>query len=101
MFPKAIRYSEDIDLNRLENSPVKPIIDGFREALDEMLGAPARVRTTANSVKILYDYHSIENETKRLKIEINVRETLPSKPLLNVPFGVKSDYFNGKTSKRS
>lgn len=98
VFPKAIRYSEDIDLNRLENGPVKPVIDGFREALQEMLGEPSRVKTTGNSVKILYDYDSIEGGVKRLKIEINVRETLPSKPLLNVPFEVKSDYFHGMTS---
>lgn len=98
VLPKAIRYSEDIDLNRLENSPIKPVIDGFREALDEMLGGPAKVKTTKNSVKILYDYNSIDNETRRLKIEINVRETLPLKPLLNVPYEVNSDYFQGKTS---
>jgi len=98
IFPKAIRYSEDIDLNRLENGPVKPVIDAFREALNEMLGEPTKVKTTANSVKILYDYHSIENQTKRLKIEVNVRETLPLKPLVNVPFEVDSDYFQGKTS---
>lgn len=61
VFPKAIRYSEDIDLNRLENYPVKPVINGFREALYEMLGDPARVKTTANSVKILYDYPSIDS----------------------------------------
>lgn len=98
VLPKALRYSEDIDLNRLENSPVKPVIDSFREALDEMLGQPARVKTTANSIKILYDYPSIDEGTKRLKVEINVRETLPSKPLLKVPYEVNSDYFKGKTT---
>lgn len=98
ILPKAIRYSEDIDLNRLENGPVKPVIDAFREALEEMLGEPAKVKTTANSVKILYDYLSVENETKRLKIEVNVRETLPLKPLVSVPFKVNSDYFQGKTA---
>jgi predicted nucleotidyltransferase component of viral defense system len=98
ILPKALRYSEDIDLNRLENSPVKPVIDSFRDALDEMLGQPIKVKTTANSIKILYDYPSIDEGTKRLKIEINVRETLPLKPLLKIPYEVVSDYFTGKTT---
>jgi predicted nucleotidyltransferase component of viral defense system len=98
VFSKALRYSEDIDLNRLENKPVKIFIKGFRKALDEIFDVPAKVKITSDSVKILYDYHSIENETKRLKIEINVRETVPLKPLLKVPFEVNSDYFQGKTS---
>jgi predicted nucleotidyltransferase component of viral defense system len=98
VLPKAIRYSEDIDLNRLENSPVGPLIDGFREALNEMLGKPSKIKKTANSVKILYEYQSIENKKNRLKIEINVRETLPLMPLIHCPFTVSSEYFQGSTS---
>jgi len=97
VFPKALRYSEDIDLNRLEKGPSKLIIDNVREALDEMLGQPKKVKRTANSVKINYNYDSIDGEISRLKIEINTRETLPQENLMEVPFSVESDYFTGET----
>ena len=101
VFPKGLRYSEDIDLNRLEEGPAKPIIDGVREALSGMLGQPKKVKSTKNSVKIIYDYDSIDGGTSRLKVEINTRETLPQRPLLHVPFTVDSDYFSGSTTVAS
>lgn len=101
IFPKALRYSEDIDLNRLEKGPSKLIIDNVRDALEGMLGEPKKVKRTANSVKINYNYESIDGGISRLKIEINTRETLPQKKLLEVPFSVESDYFTGKTIIRS
>jgi predicted nucleotidyltransferase component of viral defense system len=101
VFPKGLRYSEDIDLNRLEKGPSKPIIDNVRDALDDMLGQPKKVKSTANSVKIIYDYQSVSGETGRLKIEINTRETLPQEKLSAVPFKVESDYFSGETTVMS
>lgn len=97
VFPKALRYSEDIDLNRLEKGPASKIIDSVRDALDEMLGQPKKVKSTANSVKIIYDYDSISGGKSRLKVEINTRETLPQESLKAVPYSVESDYFTGKT----
>jgi predicted nucleotidyltransferase component of viral defense system len=98
VFPKALRYSEDIDLNRLEKGSAKPIIDNVRESLNEMLGEPKKVKSTANSVKIIYDYNSVSGGKSRLKIEINTRETLPQENLKEVPFSVESDYFTGATT---
>lgn len=95
VFPKALRYSEDIDLNRLEKGPSGPIIDNVRSALFEMLGEPKKVKSTKNSVKIIYDYSSVSGGVSRLKVEINTRETLPQKNLLEIPFTVESDYFSG------
>ena len=98
VFPKALRYSEDIDLNRLEKGPSKSIIDNVRNALDEMLSQPIKVKSTANSVKIIYDYDSISGGKSRLKVEINTRETLPQEKLKAIPFSVESDYFTGETT---
>lgn len=98
VFPKSLRYSEDIELNRLEKGPAKPIIDSVRDALDEMLGQPKKVKSTANSVKIIYDYESVSGKHSRLKIEINTRETLPQVDLNAVPFKMESDYFSGETT---
>jgi len=98
IFPRPLRYSEDIDLNRLEKGPAKKLIDEIRNALDEMLGQPKKVKSTDLSIKMIYHYPSIDGATSRLKIEINIRETLPQKELNQIPFEVKSLYFTGKTT---
>lgn len=98
IFPKPLRYSEDIDLNRLEKGPAKPMIIAVREAMMPALGKESSVKTTKNSLKFFYSYQAIDGTSKQLKIEINVRETLPNKPLARVPFNVDSDYFTGNTT---
>jgi len=98
IFPKPLRYSEDIDLNRLEKGPAKDLIDAVRDSLDGMLGQPKKVKSTNRSIKMLYDYQSVDEAEARLKIEINVRETLPQKSLNKIPYAVESDYFSGKTT---
>ncbi len=97
IFPRPLRYSEDIDLNRLEKGPAKKIIDEIRNALDEMLGQPKKVKSTDLSIKMIYHYPSVDGATSRLKIEINIRETLPQKELNPIPFEVNSLYFTGET----
>jgi predicted nucleotidyltransferase component of viral defense system len=98
ILPKPLRYSEDIDLNRLENGPVKNVIDEVRNSLDPMLGQPKKVRSTNRSVKIIYHYDSIDGSIRKLKIEINIRETLPEKDLQGIPYSVDTNYFQGSTT---
>lgn len=98
IFPRPLRYSEDIDLNRLEKGPAKKLIDEIRNALDEMLGQPKKVKSTDLSIKMIYHYASVDGSTGRLKIEINIRETLPQKDLNKIPYEVNSLYFTGKTT---
>lgn len=97
ILPKPLRYSEDIDLNRLENGPVKKFIDEVRGSLDQMLGQPKKVKSTDRSVKIIYHYDSVDGGIRKLKIEINVRETLPEKKLQEISYKVDSNYFQGST----
>jgi len=97
ILPKPLRYSEDIDLNRLETGPVKKVIDQVRDSLDQMLGQPKKVRLTDRSVKIIYHYDSIDGSIRKLKIEINIRETLPEKDLQEISYTVESNYFQGST----
>lgn len=97
ILPKPLRYSEDIDLNRLETGPVKKVIDEVRDSLEKMLGQPKKVKSTNRSVKIIYDYNSIDRIVRKLKIEMNVRETLPEKDLQEIPYSVDSNYFQGST----
>lgn len=97
ILPKPLRYSEDIDLNRLETGSAGPLIDEVRTSLGQMLGKPKKVEQTDRSVKLIYKYNSVDGNVRKLKIEINVRETLPEKSLQAIIYGVDSEYFNGTT----
>lgn len=97
ILPKPLRYSEDIDLNRLETGPGGKIIDGVRDSLSAMLGKPFKVNSTERSIKIIYKYNSVDGNPRRLKVEINVRETLPEKKLQVIPYSIDSNYFQGST----
>ena len=47
IFPKALRYSEDIDMNRLETCEVGPILDELREVMKEIFpGVKAKYQGT-------------------------------------------------------
>jgi predicted nucleotidyltransferase component of viral defense system len=98
LLPKALRYSEDIDLNRLDGGSVKPLLVEVRSALKDLLGTRRSVQTTKNSVKLIYSYKDISGGTRNLKIEINTRETLPQKALEKIPYSVESDFFTGATT---
>ena len=95
MIPENI--SEDIDLNRLETGAGGKIIDNVRDSLDAMLGQPSKVNSTDRSIKMIYKYGSVDGSPRKLKVEINVRETLPEKDLQEIPYRVESDYFQGST----
>jgi predicted nucleotidyltransferase component of viral defense system len=100
IFPKALRYSEDIDMNRLENENAGPIIDSIREALKSVFSKKAKFKSTDQSIKLMYTYSSIIGQDRKLKIEINVRETLPQEKIVEYPFEVNSGFFSGKASIR-
>jgi predicted nucleotidyltransferase component of viral defense system len=98
IFPKGLRYSEDIDLNRLSNGPVKPVFRGIREAMKNILPKEKVItETTLNSIKLFYSYPSIGGGTRNLKIEVNVRETLPQENLKEHDFSVNSEFYSGST----
>jgi predicted nucleotidyltransferase component of viral defense system len=97
ILPKPLRYSEDIDLNRLETGASGKIIDSVRDSLGAMLGQPSKVNSTDRSIKMIYKYDSVDGSPRKLKVEINVRETLPEKDLQEIPYSVESDYFQGST----
>ena len=95
IFPSPLRYSEDIDLNRLECGPVKPLLIEVRNALKDILGTKRSVESTKDSVKLFYNFQDISGGSRNLKIEINTREILPQKPLEKIHFYVRSNFFDG------
>jgi predicted nucleotidyltransferase component of viral defense system len=87
-------------MNRLENTSAGPIIDKIKDVLSPIFSKRPKIVRTAQSIKLIYSYQSIIDEERKLKIEINIKETLPQKALVDYPFEVISDFFTGSTSIR-
>ncbi|MBT3982850.1 MAG: nucleotidyl transferase AbiEii/AbiGii toxin family protein [Bacteriovoracaceae bacterium] len=98
IFPNALRYSEDIDLNRLEKGANGEIISSVKEALKSMLGKPIKINTSFRTLTLYFRYNSCVNTQRKIKIEINCRETLPKEDLFEMPYSIESEYFNGSAN---
>lgn len=95
LFPKPLRYSEDIDLVRSTSGPIRPILDRLHDVLDPWLGKP-KFNQSPVAPKFRY---MIEGENKapiRLKIEINTREREAYDPIQLRSFKVENPWFSGK-----
>ena len=95
-FKPPIRYSEDIDLVQIISQPIGPLIAEIRTALS-WLGQP-KGKLTNRSAKLTYQYGSIDNIQRKLKIEINTTEHFSVYNLIDYEFAVQSSWFSGKTS---
>jgi predicted nucleotidyltransferase component of viral defense system len=98
-FPKPMRYSEDIDLVKTAEGPLKPLLDRVHDILDPWLGEPSFERSQV-APKFKY---SIETEDKtskvpiRLKLEINTTERDAFDGARLLPFKVSNPWFSGET----
>jgi hypothetical protein len=73
-FPKALRYSEDIDLARTKDGASKPIWDRVHDLLDPWLGDPEYFRSQV-APALRYTVAAEDgSSTIRLKVEINEAE---------------------------
>jgi predicted nucleotidyltransferase component of viral defense system len=88
-FAEPSRYSEDLDLVQVEAGPIGPVLGEVRAALDSWLGEPSW-RQSADSVKLLYRFHttSLPAQRMRVKIEINTREHFSCRGLRRLPYSV-------------
>lgn len=90
----AARYSEDIDFVQMNPDPIGSTINAIRESLKSWLGEPKR-KITERSVKLVYQYISIDNLQAKLKIEINTTEHFQVLPLKQMDFSIASEWFTG------
>lgn len=96
LFPKPLRYSEDIDLVRTTAGPIGPILNRLRDVLQPWLG-PASFDQSKIAPKLRFRMSSEDGSADlRLKIEINTREIEPCDPPRLVPFAVDSPWFGGR-----
>jgi predicted nucleotidyltransferase component of viral defense system len=94
-FPKALRYSEDIDLSRTKDGASKPIWDRVHDLLDPWLGDPEYFRSQA-APALRYTVDAEDgSSTIRLKIEINEAEIAALDPPRTMAFKVENPWFSG------
>ncbi len=74
-FGGGSRYSEDIDLVKIEPGKAVPLFDAIRDHLDSWLGVPKR-EVSEGSVKLFYRFESESDPPApmRLKIEVNMND---------------------------
>lgn len=96
-FKPAARYSEDIDLVRVNTGAIKPIVVALHNRLDHWLGEP---RTQQNNASFKMRYHfnpeDSPNSKQNIKIEINTRECFSHHERSVVDFSMQSDWFTGQ-----
>ena len=94
-FPKALRYSEDIDLARTKDGASKPIWDRVHDLLDPWLGDPEYFRSQV-APALRYTVAAEDgSSTIRLKVEINEAEITALDPAQTLPFKVENPWFSG------
>lgn len=90
------RYSEDIDLVQTKPEPAGPMMEALRAVLDPWLGSP-RYKQTEGRVTFVYRFDSegLPPVPMRLKVETNTREHFSVYGLKEIPFTVRSRWFEG------
>ena len=96
------RYSEDIDLVQLKAEPAGPVMDALHEVMNPWLGEPKYKQTES---RIIFSYR-FESEGSprsplRLKVEINTREHFAVEGFREIPFKLRSRWYEGSCSIQS
>lgn len=89
------RYSEDIDLVQISSEPIKETINRLRKALDWLGDPVVKQKKYNNTLVFKVRPTDVESGDIHLKVEINCCEHFSVFPLIRVPFGVDSLWFNG------
>jgi predicted nucleotidyltransferase component of viral defense system len=93
--PRALRYSEDIDLVRTAAGPIGPILDRVRELLEPWLGRAAFEQSTI-APKLRFRVPAEDGSGDiRLKLEINTREIEAFDAPQAIRFSVENPWYNG------
>jgi len=105
--PHAARYSEDLDYTRTSDEPrIGACMTALRRiAANVGLKERRRRFPSRDSDMACIWFHTTaegdENTPISIKIEINVRETLPYRPHVLLPHDVKSEWWSGSADVRT
>lgn len=95
------RYSEDLDFVQITAEPIGETLDLLRTQIDPWLGTPKR-EFGQGIVRLTYRFSAeADNRPLKLKIEINSREHFAGRHIAEIPFTVKSKWFEGRASVAS
>ncbi len=98
IFPKPLRYSEDIDLVRTEAGPIGPVLDAMREVLEPWLGQGSFASSqVAPKLRFRIPAEDDPGAQIRLKIEINIAEVQAFDTPVSVDYSVDNPWFRGAT----
>lgn len=94
IFPKPLRYSEDIDLVQTEPGPIGPTVDAVRKALSWL--GPCKREQAGHSMHLIFRFApEVEPAAQlKLKVEINTREHESLLGLKRYPFAVSNPWFS-------
>lgn len=98
-FPEPLRYSEDIDLVRTTDGPMRPVLGRVREILEPWLDAAAFERSRV-APKLIFRAQAEDGAAAplRLKVEISTRETEVYDDPLSIPYTVENPWFTGEAA---
>lgn len=86
---------------QIKPGPVKPILKRIREVVD-FFDEKRSTKVSGHGARAIYRFSSeYENIRLRLKLEINCKEHFNVLPLVEFPFEVKSNWFEGKANIRT
>lgn len=94
-FPEPLRYSEDIDLVRTTDGPIKELLGTMQDILRPWLGN-ANYKTSKVAPKLTYSVEAEDGTQIRLKIEINTRERTAFDGGVTFPYAVDNPWFSGE-----
>jgi predicted nucleotidyltransferase component of viral defense system len=90
------RYSEDIDLVQIKAEPAGPMMDALHSVLDPWLGKPKRKQSEGRVTFVYrFDSENVPPIALKLKVETNTREHFSVYGLKEIPFRVRSRWFDG------
>lgn len=96
VFPRPLRYSEDIDLVRTEAGPIGPVLDAMREVLEPWLGRGSFASNqVVTNLRFRVPAEDDLDAQIRLKIEINVTEIQVFDTPVTVAYSVDNPWFSG------
>lgn len=98
LFPKPLRYSEDIDLVQISAEPIGGTVDAVRDALSWL--GDCRREQAGHSMHLVYRFQpEVDPDTAlKLKVEINTREHGSLYGIQAYPFQVENDWYTGSAS---
>lgn len=100
-FPEPLRYSEDMDLVRTTEGPIKPVLRRIREILEPWLGEAAFDQSPV-SPKLIFRADAEDGGAPlRLKVEIAIWEIEAYAGPAHVDYAVDNPWFSGRAAIRT